>query len=251
MLKLSYSKLNDFLTCQKRYELIHVLHLLPEENENIYSAFGSSIHYAIEQSINHNLDAIAAYAYFESKFNTLFNKIPLEKRQTIFKNEWVSKGHKMLDYFFRNLFQKALKGKVETEHYFSYKINEDITFNGLIDLIFLDEAEKVELWDWKTGKKLNKEDNLQLRLYALFFQKATDITPSKLNYIFLKAGGKNTTEVNLDTLKQTENELNNIIAKIKQSINNNCFERNPQHHCKFCPVSKFCNEQLKEENKDA
>ena len=251
MLKLSYSKINDYLICPKRYELIHLLHLLPENNENIYSAFGSAIHYAIEQSINQQLDKIAAYAYFESKFNNLFNKIPLAQRQTIFKSEWISKGQEMLTYFFDKIFEKASKGKVETEYYFTYQIDKDTIFNGLIDLIFLTPEEKVELWDWKTGKKMKKEDNLQLRLYALFFQKATNLMPFKLNYIFLKSGSKNSTEVNLDTLKQTEQELNELIARIKKDISLNIFERNPQNNCKYCPVSKFCNEQLQKENEES
>lgn len=245
MLKLSYSKINDFKACPKRFELAHLLGLLPKENENIYTAFGSAVHYAIEQSLNKDLDFTAAYGFFLQKFNDLFLKIPLVKRQTIYKNVWLKKGEEMLTYFFEEIFERAKKGKVETEYYFSQPIDEDTVFNGLIDLIFCENMEDIELWDWKTGKKMDEKDNFQLRLYALFFQKRTELLAKRLNYIFLKTGSKNSTEINLDTLKQTEKELKDIVSNIKTCIKNNDFERNAQSHCKYCPVKDACEQQLK------
>lgn len=242
-MNLSYSKINDYKTCPKKYELIHIKKLLPEEKENIHSAFGSAIHYAIEQTLNKDLDLDLANIFFKKKFNELFENIPLEKRQIIFKQEWYFKAEQMLSYFFDKYYDLIKNKNLETEKYFSYEIEKDIFIKGLIDLI-LKYDDKIELWDWKTGKKLTKKDNLQLRIYALCYYKLFNMIPNNLKYIFLKANTKNETEVNLEVLNDTEKELKEIINDIKEKTKNNNFERILNKGCFFCPIKKICENEL-------
>lgn len=244
MLNLSYSKISDFLTCPKKYELINIKKVLPEEKENIHSAFGSAIHYSIEQSLNKDVDFDLMIIFFKKKFDELFENIPCEKRQLIFKQEWYLKAEQMLNYFYKKIYDLAKSGKVETENYFSYEFEKDVFLKGLIDFVFRIDN-KIELWDWKTGKKLSLKDNLQLRIYAYCYYKLFNKLPVNLRYIFLKAHKENLTEMNEEILNCTENELKDIIKNIKNKIIDNKFEKcnNYMEACRYCSVRKFCEKE--------
>lgn len=239
-MNISYSKINDFNTCPKKYQLIHIDKKLPEEKQNIYSAFGTAIHYAIEQTINKDFDLDLTITYFKNKFDELFDEIPLTKSQLIFKEEWYYKGKQMLTYFYNNIYDVVKEGVIETEKYFSYEIDKDIFLNGLIDIIFKNEKKEIELWDWKTGKKMPKKDNFQLRIYALCYYKLFGEVPSNIRYIFLKNNTENQTCVNVDILEHTKEELLKIIQEIKQKTEQNDFDRKINKSCMYCSVRKFC-----------
>lgn len=241
--KLSYSKITDFLSCPKKFQLKHILNLEEEFKETIYTALGSSIHSAIEESLKKDFDYDACLCIFKRELNKHIDNIETKEKQLLFLPTWYNKGEVILTYFYSHYYNK-LKGKVlEAEKYFSYPItikNINILFNGIIDLIYQDEG-GIKIIDWKTGKKQTKKDDFQLRIYALVLNKLFNMDVKEFEYVFLKEKTKNKKDVNNKILEQTEKELYDIIEKI---LNTSDFERNYTSNCRYCSVRNQCESSI-------
>lgn len=241
MLKLSYSKIADFLSCPKKFQLKYLLGKDEEFKETIFTAFGSAIHSAIEETLKKDFDFDAAFCIFKRELDKHIMGISVKERQVISVHTWQNKGEEVLKYFFKKYFNKLNGNVVDTEKYFSYqiKINDtEISFNGFIDLIYKVEK-KIKIIDWKTGKKQDKDDDLQLRIYALILNKLFGYEVSEITYAFIKDKSENTKEITEDILKQTEEEINKIITDI---LNTKDFGRCFHTNCKYCNVKKYCME---------
>lgn len=241
-LKLSYSKLTDFLSCPKKFELKHLLGKEEEFKETIYTSFGSAIHSAIEDSLNKDYDFDAAFCIFKRELSKHIMGVEIKERQTIFLPTWENKGKIVLQYFFDEYFDELKDKVVETEHYFSYPIvigDVEISFNGFVDLIYKID-DKIKLIDWKTGKKQSKKDNLQLRIYALILYKLYNYDISEIKYAFIKDETENVLEIDQKVIEETEKELLMIITNILETKEfKKCFSNN----CRFCNMKKYCVEE--------
>lgn len=241
-LKLSYSKLTDFLSCPKKFELKHLLGKEEEFKETIYTAFGSAIHSAIEDSLNKDYDLDAAFCIFKRELSKHIMGVEIKERQTIFLPTWENKGKIVLQYFFDEYFNELKDKVVETEHYFSYPIiinDVEISFNGFIDLIYKID-DKIKLIDWKTGKKQPKGDNLQLRIYALILNKLYNYNVSEIKYAFIKDETENVLEIDQNIINETEKELIKIIKDILETKE---FKKCYSNNCRFCNMKKYCVEE--------
>ncbi|MCM1260562.1 MAG: PD-(D/E)XK nuclease family protein [Staphylococcus sp.] len=240
--KLSYSKLSDFLSCPKKFQLKHILGKDEEFKETIYTAFGSAIHSAIEETLNKNFDFDAAFCVFKRELEKHILGISIKERQLISTYVWHNKGEIILKYFFKKYFNKLNGNVIETEKYFSFpiKINEvEISFNGFIDLIYKVD-EKIKIIDWKTGKKQLDSDDLQLRIYAFILNKLFGYDISEITYAFIKEETENTKIINEEILKETEQEINKIINEI---LTTRDFKRCFSNNCRYCNVKKYCMEE--------
>ena len=236
--KLSYSKLVDFLSCPKKFELKHILKC-DEFQQTIYTAFGNSIHSTIEEILKKDFDIDAGLCIYKREFAKNILNIPIKERQVIDSKQWYDKAVKILNYFYKKYFNKLRGNIVDVEKYFSYTINvEDkaIIFNGIADLLYKD-GNNIKILDWKTGKKQSRDDTLQLRIYALILNKLFNYRFKEAAYIFIKEQSENKFDITPELLEQTEKEL---ITLIKQIIDTKNFQRCFSNNCRFCSVKKFC-----------
>lgn len=250
-MKLSYSKLKDYHLCPRSFELKHIRNL-EEKTENIYSAFGSAIHFAIEEAINKkdpNINIADMIRIFRDDFSKRVEKIPLRERQFILLTEWHIKAEELLTYFYNQYFIFIRNGKIipiETEKYFSIEVIPGFFFNGFIDFVYK-EDEKLKILDWKTGKVQPKNDHAQLDIYAAICTKIglEDVLEAK--YVFLKHKKENAFTLNLEEknnklkyLKETCLEIKQKLDENEHPLNDECFLENYGNHCRYCKVSKIC-----------
>lgn len=274
----SYSKISTYLECPKKYELQIIRNLILFK-ENIYTAFGSAIHKAIQLVIEKKYDIDEAYIIFEKNLRENIRKIDPKDAQLIFINEWVRKGKPIIEYFFSDYYDKIKTGEIEVlgvEKYFKYEIRPNIFYNGIIDFlikhncvtentikmpitkilkngkqktVFQNITNKqlktyYKILDWKTGA-IKPKENLQLLSYTIPLLYLDQILINKIDYIYLKHKKDISFDVSIDKINETKKYLNSVINNIMIDTETNnfkmCLDKNI---CKYCNVRKFCDKDF-------
>ena len=280
-LNFSYSKLATYLDCPKKYELQVIKNLSPYR-ENIYTAFGSSIHKTIQLVIEKKYDFEESLIVFEKELKERIKQIDPRDAQLIFINEWIKKAKELLKYFFDEFYVKIKSGEIEVlavEKYFKYEIKPNIFYNGIIDLIIKENCIKEEkikmpfiktlkngkqrkvmqtiinkknltlykLLDWKTGA-IKPKENLQLLSYTLPLLYIKNLLINNIEYVYLKHQRKVQEDVNIAKIDETKNKIISIINNIQTDIKANNFKMClDQNKCKYCDVKKFCDLEFQDQ----
>jgi|GEM_PF-6488644 len=232
-LRLSYTKMDFYLTCPKRYYYRYV------EKRPFYPSymtkFGGNLHRALK-----NVSEI-----IKSK-GTIENEIQKE----LFEKQWSDiskdkainqklkdKGESQLKLFSEtNL--AAIQNTLFIEKSFSCKL-DNITLCGYIDRVDIIKDKYVDIIDYKTGNLRSLHpDNLQLNFYALICRDFFDLIPAKLSLYFLKINEKLSVEAETQCIDMTKN----LILNISEKIINKYFipTEQPLENCPECCYNKIC-----------
>jgi len=232
-LRLSYTKMDFYLTCPKRYYFRYV------EKRPYYPShmtkFGSNIHRALKNVT----EVIKSKGSIEKEFQKeLFEKqwSDISKDKEI-NQKLKDKGELQLKLFSETN-ATAIQNTLFIEKSFSCKL-DNITLCGYIDRIDVIKDKYVEIIDYKTGNlRVLYPDNLQLNFYALICRDFFDLIPAKLSLYFLKTNEKSSVDVENQCIDMTKS----LILNVSERILNKYFipTEQPLDHCPECCYNKFC-----------
>lgn len=240
---ISHTSINDYLQCPRAYFL-----------KNVYKDSGSghkiqimTPSLALGQAVHEVLDSLTTIPT-ESRFNdslvlrldSIWNRYTGKKGGFVdIDNEHQFKegGKKML----RNVMEnpgplKNLAVKIQQELP-SYWISEDenIILCGKVDwLEYLKDADSVHIIDFKTGKKKEDTESLQLPIYHLLVHHCQKRSVAKASYWYLE-NDKNLTEKQLPELKEAHQTVLEIGRRIKLARKLEKFDcPNGKDGCRYC-----------------
>lgn len=235
----SFSQLDTYLVCPLKYRYQYVLKI-PTPTSYLAS-FGETIHQTLEEF----------YQIFKTKKDLTFNDL-IE----IYQKKWIpvgysskkheqktkKEGEKLLKDFWQKFHHQNLE-IIDVERYFQIKLDEKINIHGVIDRVDKLADGRIELIDYKTGKKPTGkkiENSLQLIIYAmaasdknLYQQKLENIL---LSFIFLADMEKISFTVDLKKIKKVKEQIRKIIKDIRK----NHFPANTGIWCQSCPYKINC-----------
>ncbi len=230
----SYSQLESFRKCPLEYKFRSILKI-PIRGKSVFS-FGKTIHATLYRFVKEqNLDLKILYKIYDEEWiNDWYQSLEEQK-------EFKEKGKKILKSFYEDFKNNnkvlSINDELALEKNFQLKLNGDVII-GTIDRI--EEIKGgVEIIDYKTGspkKTLAKEDKLQLLIYALASKQVLGLNPVKLTYYYLEDCSKASFEVKEGMLEKTEEELKDLMNKIKRSN----FKPSSGWHCQFCDFRDIC-----------
>jgi len=230
----SYSQLESFRKCPLEYKFRSILKI-PIRGKSVFS-FGKTIHATLYRFVKEqNLDLKILYKIYDEEWiNDWYRSLEEQK-------EFKEKGKKILKSFYEDFKNNnkvlSINDELALEKNFQLKLNGDVII-GTIDRI--EEIKGgVEIIDYKTGspkKTLAKEDKLQLLIYALASKQVLGLNPVKLTYYYLEDCSKASFEVKEGMLEKTEEELKDLMNKIKRSN----FKPSSGWHCQFCDFRDIC-----------
>jgi DNA helicase-2/ATP-dependent DNA helicase PcrA len=248
--RVSYSQLNTYEDCPKKYKYAYVLRVPSKAHASL--SFGTTIHNTLK-------DFYTLHKESKEGLEGIVEEPNEEKLLELYATHWVSRGYdskdhekkrkrsgeKMLREYYKNLYREDQK-PYRMEESFSVHVNDSV-FVGKIDRIDIvdDSKEKleVEIIDYKTGKVKNEANikkDLQLPLYALFAEEKLGLKVVGAKYIFVE----HSEVVEVDVSREKKEEAREKVVEIIEEIRKRNFAPTPGYLCRYCDYNTVCEDAM-------
>lgn len=247
---LSPSRLNDYLSCPRKFFYLKVLGIDVEEADYDNASFGSLIHSLLERAVK--------FAYINGdypKFEAVMEDFlagmdSLRFTDEAKKEKFLKQGQELITNYYPHFSQIPVSRVVDVEFSFSgVQVGEDFV-SGKIDRIEKNSDGTYSLYDYKTGMPASAKDIAsggskenyynQLCFYKYAYEKLTGNKVSSVGIIYVENHSKNV-EKNLDDLdmQYIENLIKDTYSKIKD-LKFNPIKEDKQGSCKYCVYKHLC-----------
>ena len=268
MKPISYSSLNEWLTCGEKWRLKRVEHY--PSRASWWSVGGSAVH---EASARMEIDnTVTLTEAWESAFGDQVERTleesgePVEAWQAAGKRTaalpdgenglwWHDNGPRMIQRHL-DAVEKAryatvmIDGEVAVELDLTVglpdwgKVAEPLQVRSIIDRVY-DGPNGPVIVDLKTGRR-TPPSSLQLAFYALAVQRATGIAVQHAAYSMLRTGSL--VEVPLAGIDVSS--ISRSVALFTTAVDEKIFIPNPGYLCPTCDVRSYCSYYTKESKSD-
>ena len=247
--KVSYSQIDTYQDCPKKYEYSYVLQIPSAPNASL--SFGSTVHNTLK-------DFYTLLQRYKEGLG--ITEIPTEEELLkIFEKNWISRGYESKQH---EKLRKERGGRAMSEYYKNffnveqrpYRLEQSFTvhlpdssFVGKIDRMDLvdgGEIPTVEIIDYKTGSLKSESDikhDLQLPLYAVFAEQSLGVKVKSARYIFVEEG----VEVEVDLSDGRKEKAKENVYEVVSLIKKREFDATPNgFKCKYCNYRSICNDAI-------
>src|SRR5260221_5599381 len=240
----SHSSIGDFLSCPRAYFLKHIYRDSKTNNKiaiiNPPLALGQTVHLVLESlSLLHAEDRLKEPLI--DKYNECWKNITGdlagfsdEKEELEYKNRGAIMINRVM-FHPGPILNKAVKlvspDSLPPRYYLSEK--DDILLCGKVDwLEYMPSTDSVHIIDFKTGMNEEKEDSLQLPIYALLVKNCQNRNVSKISYWYLEKDNV-PKEMKMPDLQKAREDILKIALEIKEARLKNVFVC-PKNGCFSC-----------------
>ncbi len=248
-ISLSPSRLNDYISCPRKFFYLKVLDIDVEEANWDRANFGTIIHELLENAIIEARENNGTYPTKEKIKEKFCSKIEVATFTTPEEKEkFLKQGEKIFSEYYPLTFaQIPCDRVVEIEYEFKDIEIEGSTINGKIDRIEKNTDGTYELYDYKTGTSVSetqitiggKKENYfnQLCFYKYAFEKLTGNKVSKVGIIYVEENKTKVKVLDNDDMDYISKLITETFEKIK-SLN---FLPNKEcKNCDFCEYKQLC-----------
>ena len=246
---LSPSRLNDYLSCPRKFFYVKVLGIDVEEADWDGANFGTLIHSLLERAVK--VAKESAYPTLEEileKFRLGMDGMKFSSEAK--KEKYFKQGQKLLTNYYPYFSQIQISRITDIEFSF-YGVDVDGDFiTGKIDRIEKNSDGTFELYDYKTGnytseKKIAPNEEKQnyfnqLCFYKYAYEKLTGNKVSKVGIIYVENHEKSVDKyLTDDDMKYIETLIKDTYQNIK-ALKFNPIKEDKQGACKNCVYKQLC-----------
>lgn len=246
---LSPSRLNDYLSCPRKFFYVKVLGIDVEEADWDGANFGTLIHSLLERAVK--VAKESAYPTLEEileKFRLGMDGMKFSSEAK--KEKYFKQGQKLLTNYYPYFSQIPISRITDIEFSF-YGVDVDGDFiTGKIDRIEKNSDGTFELYDYKTGnysseKKIAPNEEKQnyfnqLCFYKYAYEKLTGNKVSKVGIIYVENHEKSVDKyLTDDDMKYIETLIKDTYQNIK-ALKFNPIKEDKQGTCKNCVYKQLC-----------
>lgn len=238
--KISYTSWKDFQKCKYYFKMKHIDKIRLPFVGTVHTAFGKSIHYCFEVGIPKKLERKEMDKIFDEYFEKEL------KAQNILlpnKEEWKTKGRKVLDDFWNKSFNKLKNNVYSVEKRFNISfLNGSFSIVGFVDHITNTKSGGLGIIDYKTGKlkKLTDESEMQLSIYSLAIEKLLNIVPEWMCLYYVEHDKILYSFSNKKRNQETEEKLIGFYNNIKSMKEEDFTVTKESKNCFMCDFKNIC-----------
>lgn len=209
----SYSRVNSFKQCPKKYYHLYVKKDV-KDTGSVATRYGTLVHKAAEEYIKDGNELPKKYDFMQRTLDA-FNNIEGDKHCEI------------------RLGVAKYDDAYEPTKFFA----KDVWYRGIADLLILNE-DKAYLIDYKTGKSANYADTKQLDLLAgAVFINFPEVKKIKSALSFVVCNKFIAKEHTADMYKSYINVFDELLERIEVAAKEDVWNAVESGLCKFCPVT--------------
>ena len=209
----SYSKVNSFKQCPKKYYHMYVKKDV-KDTGSVATRYGNLVHKAAEEYIKDGSELPKKYNFMQRTLDT-FNNIKGDKHCEI------------------RLGVAKYDDVYEPTKFFA----KNVWYRGIADLLIINE-DKAYLIDYKTGKSANYADTKQLDLLAgAVFINFPEVKKIKSALSFVVCKKFISKEHTADMYKAYINVFDELLERIEVAAKEDVWNAVESGLCKFCPVT--------------
>jgi DNA helicase-2/ATP-dependent DNA helicase PcrA len=243
--RFSYSRLNMYESCPRKYEYAYVLRVPQKPNSAL--SFGTTVHNTLR-------DFYSILKQSQVGLEGITKEPTKEELLELYEKNWVSMGYESSKEeeqrkkagvkIMKNYFDKVFNPKerpLKLEESFDVHIGNTV-FVGKIDRIDLEgegKVNEVSIVDYKTGREKSSKDvkdDLQLPLYALFAQEKLGFKVVKAQYIYVETGEILEVDISNERRELAKEKLIEVIEFVKKGK----FNPTPGYLCRYCDYNSIC-----------
>lgn len=238
----SHTSINDFLECPRLYYLKFV-YRDPKSGKKIKItspslALGQSVHEVIESLSVLPVDkrfAVPLTAHFEQVWKKVSGKKGGFLSDDV-EQEYKQRGLSILEHIRKNpgpLAQLAVKIKMDLPYTWISE-EDNIILCGKIDWMeYLPETDSVHIIDFKTSKRDEKPDSLQLPIYCILAQQCQKRPVTKASYWYVERN-ESPTEIPFPDCDDAQTKILRIARTMKTARKLERFKCNFETGCNAC-----------------
>ncbi len=244
--RFSYSQLNVYENCPRKYEYSYVLRI-PQKPFSATS-FGITVHntlrdfYSLLKQSKSGLEGIVEAPNLDELLN-LYEKNWVKAGYESKRHEDIRKeeGREVMKKYFEKIYSKE-ENPFKLEETFNVHVGSTV-FSGKIDRIdtvnIHDNIHEVRIVDYKTGKEKDSADikkDLQLPLYALFTEQKLGLRVVGASYVFVESGSVIDVDVSEARRELAKNKLLDVLDCVQKKE----FKPSPGFLCRYCDYNTIC-----------
>ncbi len=244
----SHSRLSTFEDCPKRFEYRYVLKI-PSETDGIEAFVGSRVHEVLERlyiAVGRGMmptlaRVLARYQQlFDEKFDPQRIRIVREEMPVSF---YRTLGERCITGYYRRNYPFDVGETLGIEQHVSFSLDGDGKYKlqGIIDRIVRAADGTIEIHDYKTGKRLPNQEQLdsdrQLALYQIGLADQYPDQPMRLVWHYLQQNQSPTSTRTSEQLETLRSDTMALIDRIRTE-----FEYKPKRSglCDWCEYNHLC-----------
>ncbi len=246
---LSPSRLNDYLSCPRKFFYVKVLGIDVEEADWDGANFGTLIHSLLERAVKSAKES--AYPTLDEileKFRIGMDGLKFSSEAK--KEKYFKQGQKLLTSYYP-YFSQIPASRISDIEFSFYGVDVDGDFiTGKIDRIEKNSDGTYELYDYKTGnysseKKIAPNEEKQnyfnqLCFYKYAYEKLTGNKVAKVGIIYVENHEKSVDKyLTDDDMKYIETLIKDTYQNIK-ALKFNPIKEDKQGACKNCVYKQLC-----------
>lgn len=247
---LSPSRVNDYLTCPRKFFYVKVLGIDVEEADWDGANYGSLIHSILERAIKYGKEK-GNYPNIEKVIEEFNCGMDNSKFTCAAKKEkYLKQGQKLILNYYPYFSQIPVSRIVDVEfNFYGVDVDGDLV-TGKIDRIEQNSDGTYSLYDYKTGKPVSEKQiepggdkesyYNQLCFYKYAYEKLTAHKVSQVGIIYVEEHAKSVYKVLRDEdMNYIENLIKETYKNIK-ALKFNPIKEDKQGACKMCAYKHLC-----------
>lgn len=247
---LSPSRVNDYLTCPRKFFYLKVLGIDVEEADWDNANFGSVIHSILERAVKFAKEK-GEYPDIKTVLEKFHTGMDSSRFSELSKKEkFIKLGEKLLMNYYP-YFSQIPATRVENVEFSFYGVSVgDDLVTGKIDRIEKNSDGTYSLYDYKTGKPTSEKQITpdgdkknyynQLCFYKYAYEKLTGNKVSQVGIIYVEDHAKSVYKTLADSdMEYIENLIKDTYANIK-ALKFNPIKEDKQGVCKTCVYKHLC-----------
>jgi len=230
---ISASATKSFKKCPEQFRLKYIEDVPATKGSSEYAALGTVVHETIEEVVSEQPQLTGRPNQLKQVLlGTYREKAPefSNEREDLFEV-----GLEGLNVAARYIVQREVREWRGVEQEFTFGLaRDDIDhgFKGIMDI-----ATEREIWDWKTGKNVNEQDEIiQGMIYAMGYLEEFGEVPEKIRFVYLRKE----TERALDPSDENWNTMIDYVRDVVQAKQSNNYVAKPGSPCYWCSYEGHC-----------